>query len=542
MIVCLAALPALVSAPPASAARGFKLGVASAEVRARSAILWAKSTRKGPVLLQVRRKGRFRSCVLRRAAFRRAKSRRAPRERIALLRAKRTRNLTVQRRIRGLRPNTRYRYRFCRRGGRSAVGRFRTAPGPGANATIRFAWSGDQDAQPRPGRKRPHWNNFGILNRMRAERNRFNLILGDWIYSDTEVPGVTRRAITVPQKWRKYRQNLARPPLSRLRTAGAVYNHWDDHEFINDFSRQESRQDLGIPIGPEKLYRNGVRAFRDYAPVTYSRQNGIYRRIRWGRNLELFFLDERSFRSAKASAGGTCDNPPGSGDPDLAPTAPQTPYRDTFGLLIPQLQNPPPASCVSRINDPNRTLLGARQLARFKQAVRASTATFKVIVNEVPIQQFYALPYDRWEGYESERQEVLTHLRDNVSNVIFLTTDVHANMVNDARLQTLEVGGPVNTGILDVTTGPIATKSFEKEVDDVAGAGFGELARTAFFQPPPPGGVGMQCSAMDVFSYGQVTVTAAQLRIDLKDVNGNPVREGTGGSGAPCAPIVINAS
>ena len=68
----------------------------------------------------------------------------------------------------------------------------------------------------------------------------------------------------------------------------------------------------------------------------------------------------------------------------------------------------------------------------------SSTATFKVIINEVPIQQYYALPYDRWEGYEAERQAVLNFLKDNVENVVFLTTDVHANMVNDARLKTLE--------------------------------------------------------------------------------------------------------
>ena len=44
-------------------------------------------------------------------------------------------------------------------------------------------------------------------------------------------------------------------------------------------------------------------------------------------------------------------------------------------------------------------MLGARQYAAFTKAIRASTATWKVVVNEVPIQQFYALPYDRWEGY-----------------------------------------------------------------------------------------------------------------------------------------------
>ena len=37
-----------------------------------------------------------------------------------------------------------------------------------------------------------------------------------------------------------------------------------------------------------------------------------------------------------------------------------------------------------------------------------------------------------------------------MKNVIFLTTDAHATPVNDARLQTLEPGGPKDTGILDV--------------------------------------------------------------------------------------------
>ncbi len=64
----------------------------------------------------------------------------------------------------------------------------------------------------------------------------------------------------------------------------------------------------------------------------------------------------------------------------------------------------------------------------------------------MPIQQFYALPYDRWEGYAVERRELLEFLQQNVKNAVFLTTDVHANMVNDARLQTLEPGGPVNSG------------------------------------------------------------------------------------------------
>ena len=43
------------------------------------------------------------------------------------------------------------------------------------------------------------------------------------------------------------------------------------------------------------LYNRGVNAFRDYAPVSYKSTDGFYRRFRWGRNLALFCLDERSF-------------------------------------------------------------------------------------------------------------------------------------------------------------------------------------------------------------------------------------------------------
>jgi alkaline phosphatase D len=323
--------------------------------------------------------------------------------------------------------------------------------------------------------------------------------------------------------------NLALRNLQVMRRTGATYTHWDDHEFVNDFSVDE----LG-----SKLYRDGVQAFTDYNPVRYSGRTGLYRKFRWGKNLEVFFLDQRSFRDAKASAGGTCDNPQGSGSPDLAPTAPQS-TRNVFSALVPSLATPVAQACKDRINDPNRTFLGKSQLARFKRDIQRSTATFKVIMNETPIQQFYALPYDRWEGYEAERQEVLKFLQANVKNVVFLTTDTHATFINDARLQTLEEGGPVNTGIFDVVTGPVATKNFGLEIDDSTGQpGSGTALRGAFFKPPPPNGVGMQCAVIDKFSYGQVTVTDARLTIVPKDISGKPLTEPEGNR---CGPVVIDA-
>ena len=158
------------------------------------------------------------------------------------------------------------------------------------------------------------------------------------------------------------------------------------------------------------LYRRGVKAFTDYSPVTYSRARGIYRSVRWGRNLELFFLDARSFRDAKADANGVCDNPQ-TGAPDVAPTAPQA-NRSLFGAVLPAtgLSQPVSQQCLDTIRDPNRDYLGDAQFNRFSKAIKKSKARFKVIINELPIHQYYVLPYDRWEGYEAERQQMLTFL------------------------------------------------------------------------------------------------------------------------------------
>ena len=80
----------------------------------------------------------------------------------------------------------------------------------------------------------------------------------------------------------------------------AFYSHWDDHEFVNDFSPAENSFDNDVNVNGRTLYNRGQKAFRDYAPVSLEQTGGLYRTVRWGRNLELFFLDQRSFRSANA--------------------------------------------------------------------------------------------------------------------------------------------------------------------------------------------------------------------------------------------------
>jgi alkaline phosphatase D len=504
------AIAALLACAPAASAKGFKYGVSAGEVGSSSAVVWTRADKSGRVTLQVSRNKRFRHGVKRYG-----------------LSAKRANDNTAQRKVRGLRSGKRYYYRFLQgKSRKSSRGTFVTAPKPSSNARVRFAWSGDTDFTKGPGETKPHWNTGGIFRRMAREKNAFNIHLGDTIYSDTEVPfpgGQPPVALTVKQKWAKYKLNVGNRYLRALRSSAGLYNHWDDHEFVNDFARSENTFDPSedgplLNTNGEQLYRRGVKAFRDYSPVTYSKSRGIYRTFRWGKNVELFFLDERSFRSSKAAS--SCINSQ-TGKPDFAPKVPQR-IRNVFAIVSPSLGQPVSQACKDAIDSPSRTFLGNAQYARFTKAIKASKARWKVIVNEMPIQQSFVLPYDNWEGYEAERKKLLTYLQANVKNTIFLTTDVHATLVNDARFSTFpEEGGTKNSGIYDFTVGSDATENYAQEIDTtLKRPGSGALARDLFFLKQPPDGPGMRCAVVDKFSYGEVTATSKTLTVSPRGIDG----------------------
>ena len=250
--------------------------MAAGEVTPTSALLWTRAPKAGKVSLE-----------LAESASTSSDSASSPRAT-----ARQANDLTVRRAGQGAGPNTGYLYRFRQGNAASQLGSFRTAPAPTA-ARDACASRSPATPTPRPGANgKPAYNGFQVYARMAAERNDFNINLGDTIYSDSEVGGA-KVARTSREKWAKYRQNLSLAPLRTLRASAGTYSHWDDHEFINDFSRAEHG---------DAIYAAGRKAFTDYSPVRTG-ADGLYRTFRWGKHVELFFLDERSFRSAKASAG-----------------------------------------------------------------------------------------------------------------------------------------------------------------------------------------------------------------------------------------------
>jgi phosphodiesterase/alkaline phosphatase D-like protein len=507
----------------AAATGGFAQGVSAGEVKSSSVRLWTRAPVGGPVTLLFSKRAKALRCARATAARRR----RGSSVRRKLLAATPATDLTVQATVKRLRSGTGYAYRFCQAGTASRVGRFRTAPSRKSRRPVKFAVTGDADGALDPATGKPAYNNFEVYRQLARERNDFNVNLGDIVYSDSAVPGVPV-ALTVPDKWAKYRLNLSYPFFRLLRAQGALYEHWDDHEFIDDFS---------IPRYGSALYESGKKAFLDYSPTRYSARSGLYRSFRWGKNLEIFFLDERSFRSLDASQSPFCRNP-ATGQPDPLP---QLPPRLRSGLIPnPAIANfPTAAQCQAALNDPNRTMLGKPQLARFENAIKRSKATFKVIMNEVPIQKMYFVPYDRWEGYNAERESLLRFLQTNVRNVVFLTTDLHATLINNVRYTTFpEEGASKDTGMLDFVTGPVAKNTFGTDANAKLGNPNASTAVSALFKAPRPIGLGMRCAALDVDSYVEVRVRSNLLIVRPLDQNGQPVRES---SGAPCASVPVPA-
>jgi phosphodiesterase/alkaline phosphatase D-like protein len=147
-------------------------------------------------------------------------------------------------------------------------------------------------------------------------------------------------------------------------------------------------------------------------------------------------------------------------------------------------------------------------------------------------------PYDRWEGYAAERRSLLTFLHSRVRNVVFLTTDFHANMINDVRISSFgEEGASLDTGFFDVVVGPVALKTFAVDTDLKTGIPGAANYVRAFFKAPAPLGLGMPCAALDTYSYAEVVATSKRLTVALADAQGRPVKETP--NGPSCQTLTI---
>lgn len=476
------------AAPPV-----FTHGVSSGDVTSRTAFLWTRVDQAVELKAEVSKTTSFAS-----KAFTGEKTATAGNDFTAKILAY------------GLSPNTKYYFRWRKGSTIGPVGTFKTAPSSSSSADVKFAYTGDSDGTLVGGI--PFHNNFEVLDAVRAESPDFFGYIGDTIYSDSSLRPGGLPATTLSEYRDAYKVNRTYTALKSLLAATSTYVQADDHEIQNDYD--------GQTVDPAR-YAAGREAFVEYFPIATVEIGPIpgcagvpmFRAFHWGSDVDVIIPDERTCRSPDAAVA--CLG-------DLAPTLP-APYRMALGFAA-----SPPAGCLTALNDPSKTMLGSAQKALFKAALNHSTAKFKFVLSELAIQQFFALPYDRWEGYAAERTEILNYIRDNsIDNVVFLTTDNHANLMNDVFVDRFTDSTPI---AFEAITGPIATFSLEQEIL----GGFGAGALTAFniaigplpgaVFPPffPAGPNGVDCRELNKDSYGMVDVdaSAGTATITFKDDSG----------------------
>ncbi|KAJ3052414.1 hypothetical protein HK097_006310 [Rhizophlyctis rosea] len=308
---------------------------------------------------------------------------------------------TVKVDVKGLRPSTRYYYRFYVNSPSSMriyspSGSTLTLPDKDADIdSLRLAIVSCSNAA------MGFFNSYSNV----AARQEVDVVvhLGDYIYeyADGEFgygepigrvpePNVNLRTLTdYRTRHAQYKTDL---DLQAAHAAHPWIVIWDDHEFMDNIDGRNEH---------DERVRAGMRAYFEYLPIretTLDGQGFIYRTFHFGRLVDLIMLDTRM---------------EGRDETDI---------RD-WELM----------------SHPNRTMLGDTQEKWFLDQLSTSQsrqAHWRFVGNQVvfsPIRAFgHAIGVDSWDGYPAARARIMDYIKHSkIDNIAFLTGDIHASFIYD---------------------------------------------------------------------------------------------------------------
>lgn len=382
---------------------------------------------------------------------------------------------------------------------------FRSAPS--GRRPVRFAWSADVCGQGFG--INPEAGGMKIFETMRQRDLDFFVHLGDTVYADHPLQhrvddergrgwtnlvsaSKTKVAETLAEYRGNFRYNWLDPHFARFFSEVPQLTMWDDHEVVNNWSPSlDLQRDSRYRIKDLRLLAaTAARAFREYSPLPLEGFDGagaLYRRVSYGPLLDLFLVDMQTYRGPNSH----------------------------------NLQEEPGA---------DTAFLGEAQVAWLKQALRTSTAQWKVIAAGMPVGTNVADGHDaqgrvKWQGVangddgapkgrELELADLLSFIkRHAIHDIVWLCADVHytaahyfdpAQAVFQDFLPFWEfVSGPLHAG----SFGPFGTD-----------ATFGMQVRYARASP-----VRAASPAAGFQFFGEVSIDPASrhLTVRLCDVQGS---------------------
>ncbi|WP_434448927.1 alkaline phosphatase D family protein [Lentzea sp. E54] len=370
------------------------------------------------------------------------------------------------------------------------TGSFTTAPlGRGE---VRFVWSGDVAGQ--GWGINPDIGGMPIFKAMADRRPDFFIHSGDSVYSDNPMKesvvlpdGRVWRNVVTPEKSKvaetldeyrgQFAYNLLDENVKRFASQVPMFAQWDDHEVTNNWYPGEI---LDLPQYTEKrvdvLAQRAFQAFHEWMPLDRHRavDGRVYRKFSYGRNVEIFVLDMRTYK-----------------DRNTAP-------KDQPGVI-----------------------LGAQQAKWLVDGLSRSKATWKIIAADLPIGLTVPDGNDiegvanglpgAPNGREHEIAWVLRELRKRrVRNTVWLTADVHYTAAHHYSPDRAAVGD--FDPFWEFVSGPLHSGAFGPNTLDPT---FGPQA--VFVHAPPAANT----TPLDGFQhFGEVKATREELTVWLRDATG----------------------
>ena len=347
---------------------------------------------------------------------------------------------TVKVDVHGLRPYTRYWYRFRAAGETSALGRTQTAPDePRREHALRFALVSCSN----------YTGGYFTAYRALGERDDLDFVLhvGDYVYEYGNGPDrygpadlVGKRdgipaTETVDLEGYRLRHALhkADPDLQLAHRRHPWITIFDDHEVANNAWRSGAENHTPGAEGDFlERRRQAYEAYLEWMPFRLPAQRTgdhqgtrFFKRFTFGRLADLSVLETRQNRSAQV---------------DVAP------YTKTGGGFIPV--GAPAVD--AQLADPDRHLPEPEQLRWFERALARRGRSWHLVGNQViftPIRfpgAALGLPAgdylnsDQWDGYQADQAALIAHLDAHDSghgDAVFLTGDIHSSWAMDVPVE-----------------------------------------------------------------------------------------------------------
>jgi alkaline phosphatase D len=382
------------------------------------------------------------------------------------------RDHTVHVDVTGLQPATPYWYRFRALDATSRVGRTRTAPPAASTAPVRFGVVSCANYD---------WGWF-VPYRFLAARTDLHAILhlGDYVYEYAPggvvagYPKNPRNAeplhecLTLEDYRVRHGCYKLEQSLQDLHAAHPMIAVWDDHEIANDTWQGGAENHDPATEGDWATRASaGRRAFLEWLPIRHTDPDDwlrINRRLAFGRQVDLWMLDERRFR-----------------------TRPPKSLLLGYGALG------------AASADPDASMIGAEQEHWLVSGLAASTARWKVLGNQVPFfpqvigaqvpgqitellgpklaaafeAPLLQLYVEDWNGFLAQRQRIVDGLA-GIDDVVILTGDVHQSYASEIPARPDRYLLDRRSVAVEYVTPGVASPSLQTMVNQVA-PGVGNL-------------------------------------------------------------------